>query len=117
MGHIFSPEALALARSLVCPGLVRTKDADVDVCQRNDDGTGEGRRVNDMGHAELLGVVDSIGQDEPAFGVGVQDFNGLAGHSGLDVAGFLRFSAGHIFRGRHDRRSLSRWVLAPRALA
>src|SRR5271154_4734858 len=55
-----------------------------------------------MRGAQLFGVVDSVGQDQAAFGVGVQDLDGLAGHGGLDVAGFLGFAAGHVFGAGDD---------------
>ena len=51
-----------------------------------------------MGGAELLGECNAVSEDQPAFGVGIQHFNGLAGHSGLHVAGLLRFASHHVFR-------------------
>ena len=113
--HIFSPAALALARSLSSPRLIGAEDADVDVGQGDDDSAGQRGGVNQMRCAELLGVVDAIGQDQAAFGVGVEHFNRFAGHGDLDVAGLLRFAAGHVFGGGNQRRyfdvglELRRW--------
>ena len=50
------------------------------------DCSGECGGVDEMGGAECLGVVEAVGEDETAFGVGVDDLDGLAGHSGNDVA-------------------------------
>src|SRR6266478_4567239 len=72
------------------------------VGEGGDDGAGESGGVDEMGGAELFGVVDAVGQYEAAFGVGVEDFDGFSRHGGLDVAGLLRFAAGHVFRGGHD---------------
>jgi len=69
-----------------------------------------------MRGAELFGVVNAVGEDEAAFGVGVQDFDSLAGHGGLNVAGLLRFAAG-MFPSRERRRSLLRSVSARRERA
>ncbi len=64
-----------------------------------------------MRGAELLGIVNSIREDQAAFGVGVQNFDSLAGHGGLNVTGLLRFSAGQIFALQERRRSPSPWAL------
>jgi len=68
---------------LVGKSLIRAEDADVDVGEGNDDGAGESSGVDEMRCAKLLGVVDAIGEDESAFGVGIEDFDRLAGHSSL----------------------------------
>ena len=85
---------------------VAAEDADVDVGERDDDGAGERGGVDEVRGAELLGVADAVGEDEAAFGVGVEDFDGFAGHGDLDVAGLLRAAAGHVFGGGDDGRSL-----------
>jgi len=46
--------------------------------------------------SEGLGVVQAVGQDEAAFGVGVYDLDGLAGHGGDDVAGLEGLAIGHV---------------------
>ena len=52
-----------------------------------------------MGGAEFAGVENAVSEDHAAFGVGIDDFDGLAGHGDLHVAGFLSAAAGHIFGG------------------
>src|SRR5208337_53090 len=47
-----------------------------------------------MGRAKLLGVMNAIGKNQAPLGVGVQHFDGLPGHGGLNVTGLLRFAAG-----------------------
>src|SRR6202167_4758311 len=73
--------------------------ADVDVGERDLDGVGLGGGADQMGGAEFAGVEDAVGQDHAAFRVGIDDFDGFAGHGDLDVAGFLSAAAGHVFRG------------------
>src|SRR5256885_5709912 len=63
-----------------------------------------------MRGTELFGVVNAVGKDEAPFGVGVEDFDGLAGHGGLDVAGLLRSAAGHVFSGRNNADHLNVWL-------
>src|SRR5208282_2942935 len=76
--------------------------ADVDIGEGDLDGAGERGGVNDVGDAELFGVGEAVGEDEAAFCIGVDDFDGFAGHGDLDVAGLLGVSAGHIFGGGDD---------------
>jgi hypothetical protein len=52
--------------------------------------------------AKLFGEMNAVGEDEAALGVGVENFDGLARHSGLNVTGFLRATARHIFGRRND---------------
>src|SRR5258707_1661346 len=99
--HFFAG-GFGAGEQFVGEGLVGTENADVDVEERNDDGIGERGGVDEMGGAELLGIVDAIGEDEAALGVGVQDFYGFPGHGGLNVAGLLRASAGHVFSAGDD---------------
>jgi hypothetical protein len=82
--------------------LVGTKHADVNVGQRDDDSASQRGGVNQMSGSELLGVMYSIREDQAALSIGVQNFDGLARHGGLNVAGFLSFAAGHIFRSRNN---------------
>src|SRR5713226_395171 len=88
-GHLphFFADGFRAGEELFGERLVGAEDADVDVGEGDDDGAGE------------RGGID---EDEAAFGVGIEDFDGFTGHGGLDVAGLLRFAAGHIFGGRHD---------------
>ena len=56
----------------------------------------------------LAGVGKAVGENEAAFGVGVDDFDGFAGlvwsegHGGLHVAGLLRLAVGHVLSGADD---------------
>ncbi len=85
-------------RGLVVVG----EEAGVDLAEGGADGAGEGGGVDEVGGAEGLGVVQAVGQDEAAFGVGVQDLDGLAGHGGDDVAGFEGQAVGHVLAGADD---------------
>ena len=67
------------------------------LAEGDDDGAGECGGIHQVGGAELLGVVNGVGEDQAAFGVGVEHFDGFAGHGGLDVAGLLGGAAGHVF--------------------
>src|SRR5271170_1093105 len=80
-----------------------TEGADVDAREGDLDGAGERGRVNQVRAAELAGVEHAVGQDHAAFRVGVDYFDGLAGHSDLHVTGFLGAAAGHVLRGGNYR--------------
>src|SRR5262249_41066432 len=96
---------------LVGPALVgAAEDADVDIGESDDDGAGERGGVDEMGRAQLLGVVDGVGEDEAALGVSVEDFDRLARHGGLDVAGLLRAATGHVFRGGDYANYFDIWL-------
>ncbi len=82
--------------------VVIREEAGVDEAERDADGSGEGGGVDEVGGAEGLGVVEAVGEDEAAFGVGVHDLDGLAGHGGDDVAGFEGAAVGHVFAGADD---------------
>src|SRR5271169_2768938 len=59
-----------------------------------------------MSAAHLAGVSEAGGQDEAAFGVGVDNFDGPAGHGDLQVSRLLRLAGGHVFGGQNNRRYL-----------
>jgi len=40
--------------------------------------------------------MDAVSENQAALRIRVQHLNGLAGHSSLNIAGFLRAAAGHI---------------------
>src|SRR5437870_5424515 len=77
--HLFSAR-FRPRKELVGKRLIRTEDADVYVGQRYDDGSGERRSVDQVRAAEPFGVLDAISQNEPAFCVSVQHFDGLTSH-------------------------------------
>src|SRR5229473_1568794 len=98
-GHLphFFANSFRTSEKLVREGLVGAENADVNVGEGHDDGAGESGGVDEMRGAELLGVVNAVGENEAAFRVGVENFDGLAGHGRLDVAGLLSFAPGHVF--------------------
>src|SRR5882724_6493914 len=65
-GHLphFFPGGFGAGEELVGERLVGAEHADVDVGERDHDGAGKGGGVNEMGGAELLGVVHTVGEDE-----------------------------------------------------
>ena len=67
------------------------------MAQRDDAGAGERGDVDHCSRFEALGIGQRIAQDQAAFGIGVEDFDGLAGHAGDDVAGLVGVAAGHVF--------------------
>ena len=102
--HIFSPARCERAAEALPHGVVVGEDAGVDVTERDHAGAGEGGGVHQVGGAELAGVVEAVGEHQAAFGVGVDDLDGFAGHGDLHVAGLLRFAGGHVFARRKRRR-------------
>ena len=66
------------------------------MAQRDDAGAGERGDVDHALRLEALGVGQRVAQDQAAFGVGVEDFDGLAGHGGDDVARLGGVAAGHV---------------------
>ena len=71
--------SLELADGLVVVG----ERAAVEHAESDDAGAGEGCRVDEVGCAELAGVGESVGENQAAFGVGVDDVDGLAGLAGV----------------------------------
>src|SRR3569832_2415744 len=57
---------------------------------------------------EAFGIGQRIAQDQAAFGIGVEDFDGLAGHRGDDVAGFVGVGIRHVFTGRDEADDVER---------
>ena len=60
------------------------------------------RSIMNCGLKRSCAVPEHVGQHEPAFGVGVDDLDGLAGHRGDDVAGTLRIAVGHVLDEADD---------------
>src|SRR6266436_3515904 len=71
-GHLphFFAGSFRAGEKLVGEGLVGAKNADVYICKGDDDGAGESGGVDEVGGAKLLGVMNSVGEDEAAFRVG-----------------------------------------------
>src|SRR5271163_1793102 len=64
-GHLphFFAGCFGAGEQFVSERLVRAKDANVDIGQRNDDGAGESGSIYQMRGAELLRVVEAIGKN------------------------------------------------------
>ena len=60
------------------------------------------RLIMNCGLKRSLAVPERVGQHEPAFGIGVDDLDGLARHRGDDVAGTLGVAVGHVFDQADD---------------
>ncbi len=83
------------------------------MAQGDDNGAGKRGRIDEMRGAELFGVSDAVGENQPALGIGVDHLDGFSGHGNLHVAGLLRAAPGHVFSGRNygndfDRRLQAR---------
>ena len=111
-GHLphFFAGSFGAGEQLVREGLVGAEHADVDIGEGDNDGPGQCSGVNEMCGAELPGVMDAIGEDEAALCVGIQHFDSLARHGGLNVAGLLRATAGHVFGAGHHANYLDVWL-------
>ena len=79
-----------------------------NVAEGDDARAGEGGGVDEGGGFELRGVGEGVAEDEAAFGVGVEDFDGGAVHGGYDVAGFACARVGHVFAGGDDGDEVDR---------
>ena len=66
---------------------VAPEHARVQVAQRGHDRPGERGQVDDVGRAQAAGVVQAVGQHQPALGVGVRDLDRLAVGGADDVVG------------------------------
>jgi hypothetical protein len=53
-------------------------------------------------------VGQGIAQDQAAFGIGIEDFDGLAGHGGDNVAGTGGAAARHVLGGGHHADHVDR---------
>ncbi len=102
MRHIFSPVRMVECGELLGEILVVGEDSDVVIAEGDDDGAGEGCGVDEVGGSELAGVAETVGEDEAAFGVGVDDLDGFAVHGELHVAGLLGLGVGHVLAAAED---------------
>ncbi len=67
------------------------------VAERDHDGAGQRGEIDHEFRLEAIaGIPQHIGEDEPAFGIGIDDLDGLSGHRGDDVAGALGIAVGHV---------------------
>ena len=71
------------------------EQAGIFLPERDDDRAGQRREIDHEFRLEaLVDVVQHVGQHEPAFGVGVDDLDGLPRHGVDDVARPLRLAVG-----------------------
>ena len=100
--------ALTSVRQLVGELRVRRHEPGEMGPQCDDARTGERCDVNDRGGLESAHVGERIGEDQPAFCVGVQHLDGLAGHAAHDVAGFRGAAVGQVLAGGNDADEVER---------
>ena len=79
--------------------VVARKQTCSDRAQRDHTGTREGGDVDHRLRFETFGIGQCIAQHQTAFGIGVQNFNGLTAHAGDHITGFDREAIGHVFGG------------------
>ena len=78
--------------------------------QRDDASAGQSRRIDNRGRAQTRGVSKSVGQNQPPFGVGVKNFDGLARQRLGDIAGLDCAAVGHIFASRNQADDIERQI-------
>jgi len=83
--------------------VIAGEQADVQMSERHHNRAREGGGVHQVGAALLAGVGEGIGEDEPAFGICIDDFDGFAGHGRDNIARALGAAARHVFHARHER--------------
>ncbi|ETC89701.1 hypothetical protein XHC_0763, partial [Xanthomonas hortorum pv. carotae str. M081] len=71
-------------------------------------GTGQRGHVHQCFRVEALGVGQRIAQDQAAFGVGIADLDGLAGHAGDHVGGAIGIAVDGVFHRRHHHHQVDR---------
>ena len=105
-----SPSAFGGLQHAVAHGVVVGEKPHVQVAQRDYDGAGQGGGIHQVRAALMARVGERVGQDQTAFGIGIDDFDRLAGHRGHDVARPLGAAARHVFHagneGRHRHRAV-----------
>src|SRR6478752_100569 len=79
------------------PGLVVSHQAGDVAAEGDEASTGECGEVDDAGGVVLKGDVEDVGENEAAFGVGVENFDRFAAASGKHVAQFVGIAAEHVF--------------------
>ena len=82
--HRHAPELFAAGdarfEELVCQIIVVAEQAGVLMAERDDDGARQGGQIDHEARVEFfLRIPKDVGQDEAAFRVGVEHFDGLAG--------------------------------------
>ncbi len=78
------------------------------VAQRHHAGAGQRGHVHQCLGVEAFGVGQRIAQDQAAFGVGIADFDGLAGHAGDHVGGAVGVAVDGVLDRRHHHHQIDR---------
>lgn len=90
-------------------GFVVAHEAGGFLAEGDDDGAGERGDVDEaLGAVFALGVGEGIAQDEPPFGVGVEDLHRASGERAHDVARAGGRAAGEILGGGDDGHDVER---------
>ena len=63
-----------------------------------------------MGRALVHRIGDAIREDEPAFGISVDDLDRLAARAGYDIAGLDRLARWHVLGGRNNADDVDLWL-------
>ena len=106
------------ARLLQCSGqaVVVGKQAAAHATQRNHAGAGQGGDVHHGSRLEAGRIGQRIAQHQAAFGVGVQNLDGLPAHARDHIAGLHGAAIGHVLAGRDQPHYVDgRLQLAQRA--
>ena len=78
------------------------------VAECDDAGAGKGGHVHYRLWFELGGVSERVAQNQTAFGVGVEDFDGGAVHGGNNITRFAGTGIGHVFASGHHGNQVNR---------
>ncbi len=98
----------ARVEQLIDQRVVVAQQAGGMTAQCNNAGAGQGCDIDDRLRFEALGVGQCIAQHQTAFGVGVEDFDGLAAHGRDDVAWTCRGAARHVFGTGQNAHQIDR---------
>ena len=78
------------------------------LAQCNHAGAGQGGQIDHQLRVEALAVGECVAEDESAFGIRIEDLDGLARHAGHDVPGFVGVAVGHVLRRGDDADQVDR---------
>ena len=82
--------------------VVAAEQARAMVAERDHTSPGQRGDVDHRCRLEALCIRQRIAQDQPAFGVGIEDLDRLPRHAGHHVARLDGFAVGHVLAGRDD---------------
>ena len=81
--------------------IVIGKNATGLVTQGHDDGTGQGRYIDNLPGLVASNVGEGVAEHQPALSIGVQNFHRLTTHAGHHIPGFGGTAAGHVLSCRY----------------